>query len=102
MSILDAIPQESPTVFIEVGYFIGLDLTYWARLAGLCLPSAGITVCLVFLCGCCGIEIRASCERPVIVSIHKLHTLDFNFLLWFYFLFHRHTLTGLSFVKYYV
>lgn len=65
-----------------------LDQTGWSL-----RPSAGITVCLAFLCGCCGIEIRASCERPVIVSIHKLHVLDFNFLLWFSFLFHRHTLT---------
>lgn len=102
MLILDVIPQDSSTDFIAVGYFIGLGLAYWARLAGLCLPSTGNTVCLAFLCGCCGIEIRASCKRPVIVSIHKLRILDFNFLLWFSFLFHRHTLTCLSFAKYYV
>lgn len=46
MPILDVIPQESPTVFIEAGYFLGLGLAYWAKLAGLCLSSDGIADCV--------------------------------------------------------
>lgn len=49
-STLDVIPWDTCTFFIEgVGYYISLGFIYLARLAALCLPSYGVTVCLTFL-----------------------------------------------------
>lgn len=98
-STLDIIPRDPSTYFIEVGYHISLGLIFLARQAGLCLPNHDITVHLAFIM--CVLHINVN-SRPSVSTLrtettHKPHILEFNYPIWFYFLFHKNTLICLSF-----